>query len=95
MAVRIADRAIVDEIIRIERKYTKTGDTDLLGTKNQLAIDLSEKVFGNPYRWTALSDAIGAAVGPQGIMPNASNRQIYDILKAYGIDVRDGESHDA
>ncbi len=95
MANRIADKSIVDEIVRIERKYAKTGDADILDAQHRLATELSESLFGDTYKWCALKETIAAAVGPHGLLPKATNQQIYDILKAYGIDVQDGDAHEA
>lgn len=84
-----ADKGLVDEIIRITRKYRETGDTDILSGKHQVAMKLSESMFGDNMKWCPICDLVNSIVGTSGLMVNATNQQVYEAFKLFGITVRE------
>ena len=80
-------KPLLDELIRLSRKYWRTGDTDLLETKNHAAMRLSEDTFGDNRHWFAFCDVVSAILGASGLIPNASNAQIYKVFEAMGYEV--------
>lgn len=93
--MRVIDRRPLDEVIRLTRKYTKTGDVDLLGTKNDAAERASISAFSTAYRWLAIADMVSAILGPNGLNPSAPNSVVYDAFKAAGVAVEPQEVQDA
>ena len=85
--MRVIDKRPLDEVIRLTRKYAKTGDVDLLGAKNDAAERASISAFSTAYRWLAISDMVGAILGPNGLNPSAPNSVIYMAFEAAGIAV--------
>lgn len=87
--MKTLDKRLLDEIIRLTRKYTKTGDVDLLWTRHTKAGQLSTQTFGNDYRWLAITDMVSSILGPSGLIPHAANATIYRAFEAVGFEVRD------
>jgi len=80
-------KPLLDELIRLSRKYWRTGDADLLGTKNNAAMRLSEDTFGDNHHWLAFCDVVSAILGAGGLIPKASNAQIYTVFEAMGYEL--------
>ena len=93
--MRVIDRRPLDEVIRLTRKYTRTGDVDLLDAKNDAAERASISAFSAEYRWIAISDMVNAILGPNGLNPSAPNSVVYDAFKAAGVAVEPQEVQDA
>lgn len=89
--MRVIDRRPLDEVIRLTRKYTKTGDVDLLCAKNDAAARASISAFSTAYRWLAIAEMVSAILGPNGLNPSAPNSVVYDAFKAAGIAVEPQE----
>jgi len=81
----------LDELIRITRKFARTGDADLLQAKHCVAYELSKIVFNDEFRWLCFSDLVGAIVGVHGLRTNAGNQTIYKAFEAVGYVVEDEE----
>ena len=69
----------LDELIRLSRKYRKSGDTDILPVKNQTAFKLSFETFGHENNWLYLCDFVNGA-----LRLGATNDMIYEAFKAIG-----------
>jgi len=54
--MRSVKKETMDELIRISKKYWRTGDTDILPARIKLAEELSDQAFGNAYNWCSFSD---------------------------------------
>lgn len=81
------NKKLLDELIRVIRKFWKTGDTDLLPLKTSLSFQLSTQVFGNENRWLAFSEFVGAIAGDRGLKHSATNRDVYNAFAAIGYEV--------
>ena len=81
------NKKLLDELIRIERKYWKTGDTDLLDKQTLLAHDLSKFTFGNDGSWLKFSDFVGSIVASNGLKKSATNQDIYNAFAVLGYEV--------
>ena len=44
--MKIISKETLDEIIRLTKKYNKTGDVDILPKKHEKAFQLSKEAFG-------------------------------------------------
>lgn len=82
----------LDEIIRLTRKYTKTGDVDVLSLKHRFDNQASMSAFGTNSKWLAIDDIVSAILGPGGINKSAPNSMIYDIFKVVGIEIKESEN---
>ena len=84
-----APKPLVDKLIRLRRKYWKTGDIDLFPAIEKVEKELSVAIFGNEDKWsvaTAIID-LGAGEPSTAAIQNATNAQIYAIFNACGIQV--------
>ena len=54
--MRIISKETLDEIIRLTKKYNKTGDVDILPKKHEKAFQLSKEAFkGKNDRWISFT----------------------------------------
>ncbi len=81
------DKKVLDELIRVSRKYWKTGDTDLLPKKIDLSYQLSTQVFGMNNHGFAFSDFVNAIVQTTGLKHSATNQDVYNAFAAIGYEV--------
>ena len=79
----------VDDIIRLTRKYAKTGDVDFVTARINAAKIFSREVYGaaNDHHWLGISDLIGGILSSSGLKPHASNQEIYAVLNGIGFEV--------
>ena len=90
-----APKAMIDNLIRLRRKYWDTGDTDILYACDGPNERLSKMMFDDDMHTSDISDAIDlCAKGKYGLLPRATNEQIYNVLSAYGIEVVGEEAPD-
>jgi len=77
-----------DKLIRLRRKYWDTGDVDILSACDATEEQLSQLLFHDDMHTNDMSNAIDlCAKGKFGLLPRATNWQIYNVLAAYGIEV--------
>ena len=82
------DRATLDELIRLERKYYRTHDTDILLCAHSKGFDLSKQAFGRDSSWINFTDLVSAiAGGPSALKPHATHADIYAIFGILGFEV--------
>ena len=55
---RIISKETLDEIIRTDKKYNKTGDVDILPKKHEKAFQLSKEAFGKNDRWISFTGLV-------------------------------------
>ena len=80
----------MDDLIRISRKFWKTGDKDLLGTRTNIARGLSASAFnGNDGRWDDFQNIVDLCTRSWSFLPNATNTQIYSVFSVFDIEVVD------
>lgn len=80
------------ELIRIYRKYWKTGDVDILGTKNQKCDELSIQAFGRANACLSMSDIVGGITTlccHHGM--NITYEAIYKVFEIIGFEIVDTE----
>jgi hypothetical protein len=80
--MKIVNKKSMDELIRISKKYWRTGDTDLLPARIELAKELSDQAFGNDYNWCSFSDLVDSAVK---FNKSITNETIYMMFALAGI----------
>ena len=91
-----ASKKLMDDFIRITRKYWKTGDTDFLGTRLNIAEKLSAEAFnGNTSHWDDFQNVVDLCARKYTFLPNSTNAEIYAVFAVFGIEVVDDtEAHD-
>jgi hypothetical protein len=89
--MKVIQRKMLDELIRLRRKYWKTGDVDVLPAGYEKAKEISNAVFGNIYRNTGFCGLVDAILSGNGLRPNASNKDIYTAFEAVGFTVSGDE----
>lgn len=83
-------KSTLDELIRLERKYYRTHDTDILPGTHSKGFDLSNQAFGRDLSWIKFTDLVSAIVGgPSALKPHATNADIYAIFGILGFEVVD------
>lgn len=82
--MKIVNKKSMDELIRICKKYWRTGDTDIIRAIIKLAEELSDQAFGNNYNWCSFSDLVNSAVK---FNESITNQTIYRMFALAGISV--------
>ena len=72
----------LDEIIRLTKKYNKTGDVDILPKKHEKAFQLSKEAFGKNDRWISFTDLTKAALA---LKDTVSSEELYRLFKILGL----------
>ena len=85
-------KGLLDELIRLTRKYRETGDVDILPAKNKCAFELSRATFGNENRWLPLADLCSAVIGTNGLATAATNEYMYEIFNLLGYAIIEGDA---
>ena len=84
------NKATLDELIRLERKYWETSDTDILDARIKTAFELSSQAFGCDLSWIKFADIVSSIVGgSHALKPKATNADIYKVLELLGFEVAD------
>ena len=81
------EKSKLDELIRLDRKYWDTGDTDILTAQRQVANEISCDLFGKTSMSNTISDAVGVVISPFGLTSDKSNQQVYKLFEALGFEV--------
>ena len=82
--MKIVNKKSMDELIRISKKYWRTGDTDLLPARFKFAEELSDQAFGNDHNWCYILDLVNSAVK---FNKSITNETIYMMFALAGISV--------
>lgn len=93
MNIKTIQKSSLDKLIRIVRKYYKTGDTDLLDVNTIVARQLSSEAFKNDAHWLAFADIASSIVSTRGLKPTATNEEIYRVfgILGYSVEAEDAE----
>ena len=83
------EKKLLDDLIRITRKYASTGDVDYLAAKFEAARKLSDDTFSTCDKWSHLMDFVTGILGKGGLNELASYEAIYNAFNALGIKVLD------
>lgn len=81
-------KKMFDSVLRMTRKYWKTGDKDIVIAKIAVSEDLKRETG---IDWLAFSDLADCILMPHGFKPSASNDTIYAVLNVLGYEVMDDE----
>ena len=83
----------LDELIRLTKKYYRTGDVDILPARSQAAEQLSLSVCGSGVGRLAFGDIVSAIFGGFGLKRDATYQDVYDVFALLGYEVvSDGNS---
>ena len=86
--MKIISKKTLDEIIRLTKKFNKTGDVDILPKKHEKAFQLSKEAFGKNDRWISFTDLIKAALD---LKDTVTSEDIYSLFKILGLEVSETE----
>lgn len=94
--MRTIQKETFDRLIRLERKYHKTGDTDLLDARIRAGEQLAEQEMGKRAAtvsgWLKFCDLASAIVGGRhSLKPDISDADLYEIMRILGYEVVDGK----
>ena len=84
-------QASIDNVIRLTRKYAKTGDKDICDMRIVAAQRCSEDIFGNKNYWLSIGYFIYGIMGASGLKKDASNKDVYSALRCIGYEVIEDE----
>lgn len=84
--MKTVKKSDVEALARITRKYAKTGDTDILDIRHNIARKMSICSFGNDSKWLAFCDLFGALCGVAPLK-NCTNDEIIAALNLIGFEV--------
>ena len=77
----------LDELIRLTKKYYRTGDVDILAARSQAAKQLSLSVRGSEVGWLAFGDIVSAILSRSGLKRDATYQDVYDVFALLGYEV--------
>jgi hypothetical protein len=77
----------LDELIRLTKKYYRTGDVDILPAIHKAAGQLSVSVCGDVHAGIAISDIVSAIFGGFGLKRDATYQDVYDVFALLGYEV--------
>ena len=80
--MKIVNKKSMDELIRITRKFWDKGEADVLDTRNNYAIELSNQAFGNESDCYSFADLVDSAVK---FNKSITNETIYAMFSLAGI----------
>lgn len=86
--MKIISKETLDEIIRLTKKYNKTGDVDILPNKHEKAFQLSKEAFGGDGWWLSFVDLVSAALD---LKDTVTSEDIYSLFKILGLEVSGAE----
>lgn len=87
--MKTVSKTAVDELLRLTRKYKKTGDTDILPAKAHAAKQVSISAYGNEGCWLSFSDLAYCIIGTYALKPDMSNDEFYKLLYHIGFEVKE------
>lgn len=77
----------LDELIRLTKKYYRTGDVDILAACTQAADRLSVSVRSNTLSSMAFADVVSAIFSGFGLKRDATYQDVYDVFALLGYEV--------
>jgi hypothetical protein len=80
----------LDELIRLSKKYYRTGDVDLLPAQRQAAEQLSVSTRGDTLGGLAFSGMVSAMFSGFGLKRDATYQDVYDVFALLGYEVVSG-----
>lgn len=81
------DKQLLDELIRVTKKFFATSDSDLLPKRSKLSYDLAVKTFDENFYWFSLEGLVTAIFGGFGLAEDATNEDVYKIFAILGYEV--------
>ena len=82
-------RSTLLELARLTRKYTRTGDVDILSTRIEIAKKLATQAYGKDNAWLPFADFVNAIVGVYGLYPKCTNEELCELFRALKFEVLD------
>ena len=77
------------DLARLTRKYTRTGDIDILSTRIEIAKKLATQAYGKDNAWLPFADFMNATVGVFALYPECTDEEICELFRALKFEVLD------
>ena len=77
----------LDELIRLTKKYYRTGDVDILPAMRYAGEQLSLSICGNVHAALSVGDIVSAMFGGFGLKRDATYQDVYDVFALLGYEV--------
>ena len=77
------------ELVRLTRKYARTGDVDILPARIETAKELATQAYGKDNAWSSFAAFMNATVGVYALYPKCTNEELCDLFKALKFEVLD------
>ena len=77
------------DLARLTRKYTRTGDVDILSTRIEIAKKLTTQAYGDDYSWVAFLRLVDAVVGAYALYPKCTNEELCELFRVLKFEVLD------
>ena len=77
------------DLARLTRKYTRTGDVDILSTRIEIAKKLATQAYGKDNAWSSFASFVDAVVGVYSFYPKCTNEELCELFKALKFEVLD------
>ena len=82
-------RSTLLELVRLTRKYARTGDVDILSARIETAKELAIQAYGKDNAWLPFADFINATVGVYALYPKCTNEELCELFRALKFEVLD------
>ena len=82
-------RSTLLELARLNRKYARTGDRNILPARIETAKKLATQAYGNDNAWSAFSNLVDAAVGVYALYPKCTNEELCELFRDLKFEVLD------
>ena len=77
------------DLARITRKYTRTGDVDILPARIETAKKLSTQAYGMDNAWSSFAGFVDAVVGVYSFYPECTDEDFCKLFRAMEFEVLD------
>ena len=69
------------ELARLTRKYTRTGDVDMLPANFEAARALATQAYGSENAWPAFEKFVDAVVGVYALYPECADEELCELFR--------------
>ena len=77
------------DLARLTRKYTRTGDVDILSIRIEIAEKLATQAYGKDNAWLPFADFMNATVGVYALYPECTDEEICELFRTLKFEVLD------
>ena len=82
-------RSTLLELARLNRKYARTGDRNILPARIETAKKLATQAYGDDYSWVAFLRLVDAVVGAYALYPKCTDEELCELFRDLKFEVLD------